>query len=58
MMDFNYLEASHLLEDAKVNAGRIRIEGMHCDALILEEVSPEQPKRAIDILVKAGRIIH
>jgi len=56
--DFNYLEARHLWEDAKVDADGIHLAGMHYRALILEEDPPEQALPAIEILAKAGRIIR
>ena len=56
--DFNYLEARHLWEDAKVDASGIRLAGMHYRALILEEDPPDQAQSAIDILAKAGRVIR
>ncbi len=56
--DFNYLEARHLWEDARVDAEGIRIAGMHYRALILEEDPPAQAKPAIDTLAEAGRIIR
>jgi len=56
--DFNYLEARHLWEDARVDAEGIRIAGMHYRALILEEDPPAKAQPAIDTLAKAGRIIR
>ena len=56
--DFNYLEARHLWEDAKVDASGIRLAGMHYRALILEEDPPDQAQSAIDILAKAGRVLR
>jgi hypothetical protein len=56
--DFNYLEARHLWEDAKVNEGGIHLAGMHYRALVLEEEPPDKAEPAIDALAKAGRIIR
>jgi hypothetical protein len=56
--DFNYLEARHLGEDARVDDEGIHLAGMHYRALILEEDPPAQAKSAIDALAKAGRIIR
>ena len=56
--DFNYLEARHLWEDARVDADGIRIAGMHYRALILEENPPAKAVPAIETLAKAGRIIR
>ena len=56
--DFNYLEARHLWEDARVDADGVRIAGMHYRAVILEEEAPAQAKRAIETLAKAGRVIR
>ena len=56
--DFNYLEARHLWEDAKVDESGIRIAGMHYKALIIEMEAPEKAKAALDVLEKAGRVIR
>jgi len=56
--DFNYLEARHLWEDARVDSDGIHIAGMHYRALILEVDLPEKAKAAIDALAKTGRIIE
>ena len=56
--DFNYLEARHLWENAQVDADGIRLAGMQYQVLILEDDPPDKAKPAIDILAKAGRIIH
>ncbi len=56
--DFNYLEARHLWEDARVDADGIHISGMHYRALILEEAPPAKATPAIETLAKAGRIIR
>lgn len=56
--DFNYLEARHLWEDARVDAKGIRVAGMHYRALILEDDPPAKAGPAIDTLAKAGRVIR
>jgi len=56
--DFNYLEARHLWEDAKVDEEGIHLAGMHYRALILEEDPPQKARSAADTLAKAGRIVR
>jgi len=56
--DFNYLEARHLWEDARVDGEGIHLAAMHYRALILEEDPPAQATPAIETLAKAGRIIR
>ena len=56
--DFNYLEARHLWEDARVDQDGIHLAGMHYRALVLEEDPPKEAARAIEVLEKAGRIIR
>ncbi|MBP7051775.1 MAG: hypothetical protein KBE65_12240 [Phycisphaerae bacterium] len=56
--DFNYLEARHLWEDARVDAEGIHLAGMHYRALILEEEPPAKAKPAVDALAQAGRVIR
>jgi len=56
--DFNYLEARHLWEDARVDADGIHLAGMRYRVLILEEDPPQKAQSAIDTLTKAGRIIR
>jgi hypothetical protein len=56
--DFNYLEARHLWEDAKVDAAGIHLAGMHYRVLVLEEDPPQKALPAIDALAKAGRIVR
>jgi hypothetical protein len=56
--DFNYLEARHLWEDAKVSEDGIRLAGMHYGALVLEAPVPEQARRALEVLESAGRVIQ
>ncbi len=55
--DFNYIEARHLWEDAKVSSDGIRIAGMHYKALIIEDEPPEKAKPALKIMENAERLI-
>jgi len=56
--DFNYLEARHLWEDARVEADGIHIAGMHYKALIVEVDPPAKAKEAMGVLERAGRLIR
>jgi hypothetical protein len=56
--DFNYIEARHLWEDAKVTPEGIRIADMHYKALILEEDPPSEARSVLKMLEDAGRIIR
>jgi len=56
--DFNYLEARHLWEDAKVGPDGIRIAGMHYEALIAEFDPPRKAKAALRVLEQSGRLIR
>jgi len=56
--DFNYLEARHLWEDARVTAEGIDIAGMHYRALIIEDEPPRRAKSALGILDDGGRLIR
>jgi len=56
--DFNYLEARHLWEEARVDDEGVHLAGMHYRALILEEDPPAQAAAAIETLTRAGRIIR
>jgi hypothetical protein len=56
--DFNYLEACHLWEDARVDSDGIHIAGMHYKAMILEFDPPSKAKKTIQTLEEAGRIIR
>ncbi len=56
--DFNYVEARHLGEDAKVDGEGIHLAGMHCRALTLEDDPPQQGRSAIDTPAKARRLIR
>jgi hypothetical protein len=57
-IDFNYLEARHLWEDAEVTNSGIHIAGMHYKALIVEMEVPEQARPALQTLEQAGLIIR
>jgi hypothetical protein len=56
--DFNYLEARHLWEDAKVDENGINMAGMNYRAMIIEVEPPEKARPALDVLDKAGRLIR
>lgn len=56
--DFNYLEARHLWEDARVSAGGIRLRGMNYRALILEEPPPAEAAAVVARLEAAGRVVR
>jgi len=55
--DFNYLEASHLWEDAEVGPNGIQIAGMHYEALVVEFDPPLKAKESLDVLERSGRLI-
>ncbi len=56
--DFNYLEARHLWEDARVEPDGIHIAGMHYRALIVEFDPPSKANQVMRTLEKAGRVIR
>jgi hypothetical protein len=56
--DFNYLEARHLWEDARVGPDGIRIAGMHYKMLIVEFDPPSQARESLQILERAGRLVR
>ena len=56
--DFNYLEARHLWEDAKVDADGIRIADMHYRVLVVELDVPKQAMKAVETLEAAGRVLR
>jgi len=56
--DFNYLEARHLWEDAKVGFAGIDIAEMHYNALITEGDFPKEAEPAVATLAKAKRVIQ
>ena len=56
-LDFNYLEARHLWEDAQVSKDGIHIAGMHYKALIVEVDVPAQAKAVLEEFERAGRVI-
>ncbi|MDI9431752.1 MAG: twin-arginine translocation signal domain-containing protein [Planctomycetota bacterium] len=55
--DFNYLEARHLWEDARIDSEGIHLAGMHYLALIVEDDPPSQANNAMDVMAQAGRLI-
>ena len=57
-LDFNYLEARHLWEDAHIGPDGIHIAGMHYKALIVEFDPPPEAKDALQVLENAGRLIR
>jgi hypothetical protein len=61
-LDFNYLEARHLWEDAEVSADGIHITGpqggMCYQVLVVEDDSPAKARTLLDILERAGRLIR
>jgi hypothetical protein len=57
-LDFNYLEARHLWEDAQVGPDGIRIAGMNYKTLIVEFDPPSKAKEALQVLEHAGRLIR
>ena len=56
--DFNYLEARHLWEDARVDGDGIHLAGMHYRLLVLEEDPPNKARLGVDTLAKAGRLVR
>ena len=58
-IDFNYLEARHLWEDAEVDAGGIRIAGMNYRVLVVDGLSdiPPEAEPALSALKSAGRLV-
>ncbi len=56
--DFNYLEERHLWEDVRVDAGGIRLAGMHYRALIIEGPVDGRADAALAVLEQAGRLIR
>ena len=56
--DFNYLEARHLWEDARIDSEGIHLAGMHYLALIVEDDPPSQANNAMDVMAQAGRLIR
>jgi hypothetical protein len=57
--DFNYLEISQLLKDAKVDSKGVHIAGMNYGAIILDSLSyiPTKAKRLLKYLAVNGRLI-
>jgi len=56
--DFNYLEERHLWEDARVDAGGIRLRGMHYHALIVGGPADPRAEAALSALDRKGRLIR
>jgi hypothetical protein len=56
-IDFNYLEARHLWEDAQITENGIHIAGMHYKAVIVEIEPPAQAKAVLEELEQVGRVI-
>jgi hypothetical protein len=58
-LDFQYLEARHLWEDAVVDEGGVRLAGMHYRALVLDGVEPPpQAAAALAALDRASRVVR
>jgi len=57
-IDFNYLEARHMLEDARIDENGIHIAGMNYKVLIAEMDAPVEAGPVIEKLAKAGRLIR
>jgi hypothetical protein len=57
-IDFNYLEARHLWEDAEVGEDGIRIAGMRYEALVVEVEVPQKAEAAVERLQRARRVIR
>lgn len=57
-IDFNYLEARHLWEDAEITSQGIRITEMNYAALIVEVEPPPQTLPMIEKLERFGRVIR
>jgi len=58
-IDFNYLEARHLWEDAAVETDGVRLAGMNYRALVLDGVEPpRRAEAAVASLQRAGRVVR
>jgi hypothetical protein len=58
-VDFQYLEARHLWEDAVVDDGGVRIAGMCYRALVLDGIDPPaRAAAALATLERAGRVVR
>jgi hypothetical protein len=58
-VDFNYLEARHLWEDATVDAGGVHLAGMRYRVLVLDGVEPPpKASAALTTLQRAGRLVR
>jgi hypothetical protein len=65
-LDFNYLEARHLWEDAEAGADGVHIAGprggpqggMYYPLLIVEDEPPDRARPVLEVLERAGRLIR
>jgi hypothetical protein len=57
-VDFNYLEARHLLEDARIDTNGIHISGMNYKVLITEMEPPVKTRAIIEKIEESGRLIR
>jgi hypothetical protein len=57
-LDFNYLEARHLWEDAQIRPDGFHIAGMNYKALIVGFDPPKKASKSLKVLEEAGRLIH
>lgn len=58
-IDFNYLEARHLWEDARVEADGLRLADMCYATLVIDGIDvPARARPAIDALRRAGRVVE
>jgi hypothetical protein len=57
-LDFHYLEARHLWEDAVVDEAGVRLAGMHYRALVLDGIEPPaKADAALATLRRSGRLV-
>mgnify|MGYP000986569985 CR=1 FL=1 len=59
-IDFNYLEARHLWQDAEVGADGVRLAGMHYRTVVLDGLPalPGEAARQLAALREAGRLVE
>ncbi len=57
-IDFNYLEARHLIEDAEITPQGIRLADMFYELLIVEMEPPEDAAVPLSRLVEYGRLLR